>query len=262
MRSVIRVLIGVLCAAAALLIVLILDGSGIDETAGKAIATAIALSVFGLTGIAGLFLIERRPELGALAGATTLVSVVAFPWVTAALWSGNIGWRGATCITLGALALAQASMLFGSGRPEDGEAVRRLILGTAVAVCALAAMGIVDIVAEDSVFGAKLIAVVAVLYLLGNLLLPLARRSAIADAATGAAVAEAIPAAPAPQELSALDLLRHHGLELVEGPVARSGAHGHGWSASLRGPDGRLYELIEYGAPPAQPGGAESTSAS
>jgi catechol 2,3-dioxygenase-like lactoylglutathione lyase family enzyme len=40
--------------------------------------------------------------------------------------------------------------------------------------------------------------------------------------------------------------LRHHEVELEEGPVARSGGRGRGVSVYFRDPDGSLLELIAY----------------
>jgi catechol 2,3-dioxygenase-like lactoylglutathione lyase family enzyme len=40
--------------------------------------------------------------------------------------------------------------------------------------------------------------------------------------------------------------LRHHGVEVEEGPVARNGARGPGRSVYFRDPDGSLMEFISY----------------
>jgi catechol 2,3-dioxygenase-like lactoylglutathione lyase family enzyme len=45
---------------------------------------------------------------------------------------------------------------------------------------------------------------------------------------------------------SAIDHLRAHGVEIVEGPVERNGARGAGVSVYCRDPDGSLIELISY----------------
>jgi len=45
---------------------------------------------------------------------------------------------------------------------------------------------------------------------------------------------------------SAVDHLRAHGVEVVEGPVERRGARGLGISVYCRDPDGSLIELISY----------------
>ena len=42
--------------------------------------------------------------------------------------------------------------------------------------------------------------------------------------------------------------LEGHGVEVVEGPVARAGARGDGTSVYFRDPDGSLLEFIAYGS--------------
>jgi catechol 2,3-dioxygenase-like lactoylglutathione lyase family enzyme len=46
----------------------------------------------------------------------------------------------------------------------------------------------------------------------------------------------------------AVEHLRAHGVELVDGPVRRQGAAGEGLSVYFRDPDGSLLEFIAYGA--------------
>jgi catechol 2,3-dioxygenase-like lactoylglutathione lyase family enzyme len=46
---------------------------------------------------------------------------------------------------------------------------------------------------------------------------------------------------------SALEHLRSHGVEVIEGPVPRQGARGQGTSVYFHDPDGSLLELISYG---------------
>jgi catechol 2,3-dioxygenase-like lactoylglutathione lyase family enzyme len=46
---------------------------------------------------------------------------------------------------------------------------------------------------------------------------------------------------------AAVEHLRAHGVEIVEGPVPRHGAGGEGMSVYFRDPDGSLLELISYG---------------
>jgi catechol 2,3-dioxygenase-like lactoylglutathione lyase family enzyme len=50
---------------------------------------------------------------------------------------------------------------------------------------------------------------------------------------------------PGPIE-EALEHLRGHAVELVEGPVEREGGRGRGRSLYFRDPDGSLLELISY----------------
>jgi len=45
----------------------------------------------------------------------------------------------------------------------------------------------------------------------------------------------------------AVEHLRGHGVEIIEGPVPRQGARGQGTSVYFRDPDGSLLEFISYG---------------
>jgi len=47
---------------------------------------------------------------------------------------------------------------------------------------------------------------------------------------------------------SAIAHLRHHGVESIEGPVARNGRRGEGVSVHFRDHDGNLLQLISYPA--------------
>ena len=49
---------------------------------------------------------------------------------------------------------------------------------------------------------------------------------------------------------SAVEHLRGHGIEIIEGPVMRIGGRGKGMSVYFRDPDGNLLELISYAEPP------------
>jgi catechol 2,3-dioxygenase-like lactoylglutathione lyase family enzyme len=64
-----------------------------------------------------------------------------------------------------------------------------------------------------------------------------------------------VPVAPGNSDLcfvwdgtaeGAVDHLRDVGVPVEQGPVARTGAHGHGTSVYFRDPDGSLLELIAY----------------
>ncbi len=46
----------------------------------------------------------------------------------------------------------------------------------------------------------------------------------------------------------AVEHLRSHGVEIIEGPVPRQGARGQGTSVYFHDPDGSLLELISYDA--------------
>ena len=126
-RFLVRLLIGALCAAALLLIVTIGSGSELDETGGKAIATAVALAFFSLTGVAGTTLARRRPRLALFGHVTAAVALAAFVMTTAQVWNGDLagdGWRIPIDAAIFAIGTGHAALLLGSARTEDSEAVR------------------------------------------------------------------------------------------------------------------------------------------
>jgi hypothetical protein len=180
-RFLVRLLIGALCAAALLLIVTIGSGSELDETSGKAIGTAVALALFSLIGVAGTNLARRRPQLTLLGYLTATVSLFAFLAVTATVWNGDLssdgGWRIAVDATILAIGSGHASLLLGSARAEDSEAVRLVRTGVILMIAMLCLMAIVEIASPGKDIGARAFAVVAILYVLGTILLPLLRRA-------------------------------------------------------------------------------------
>ncbi len=237
LKPVFRVLIGLLCAAALLLIALIISGSGLDDTAARAIASAVGLALAALIATAGISLRERSP-LEALFGFTVIaISASAFLIGEIALWTeaGSGAWELPAVLIILALGGGHASILLGRSRAEDADAVRAVRAGVLLAIALLCLMATVEIASDGRAVDPKTFGVVAVLYLLGTLVLPLARRNA------GKQPRSASP--------SAVGVLREHGLEVVDGPVDRAGAHGRGISVSLRQADGTLVELITYDVP-------------
>ena len=237
LRAAVKFLIVVLCGAALLLIVLILSGSDVDETGIKAIASAVAVAFLSLTAAAGLNLAGRKPQLTWFGYTTVLFSLAALLGILSALWSGDSGDAEEKVVAIAAvlaLGSGHASLLLAGAKEEDPDAIRTLRLGVLLALALLCLLATIEIAFDGEDVGVQPIAVVAVLYALGTILLPLVRRGS---------------PTPSPQPntgVAAVELLRANGLVLVEGPVSRTGAHGPGRSVCLREPDGRLVELIAY----------------
>lgn len=193
-RTPAKLLIGALCAAAAVLVAVILSGSRFDNDSARAVGMAVAVAGFTLTGAAGLGLARKRPGLALIGVLTAVLSLAAFLAVSALLW-GDLGGgpdarvAGATIIL--ALAGGHLSVLLASSQAADPEGLRLLRGGVVVCLGALALMAIVELAEHGEQLDWRLIGVVAVLYVLGTLLLPVVRHAAgPADAA--------IPASPAP----------------------------------------------------------------
>jgi hypothetical protein len=78
--------IAILCGCALVAIVLILGGSGIDETSARALGTAAVLAVASLMASACLLLVRRRPELALLGFLGILIVAIAFLSCISAIW--------------------------------------------------------------------------------------------------------------------------------------------------------------------------------
>lgn len=277
LRGATKLGIGVLCVAAFALILVILSGNHLDDTSGRAIGTAVALALLSLTAIAGSHLRLRQPQLALFGVATVAVSMLAFLVVAAAIWSEDNWEPAGICLTL-ALASGHSSVLLAGVDDRDDDAVRLVRGGTLVALWLLALMLIGELLESGDNLSPQGIGVLAVLYALGTLLLPLLRRAsptpdgprevqldhlelAGADSAKtarfyadGLGIGKSVGVGsedkvclvwPGSAE-SAVTHLLSRGIETIGEPTVRSGVHGVGIGVSFRDPDGRLVELISY----------------
>jgi len=249
--------IAILCGCALVAIVLILSGSGIDETSARALGTAVALAVASLMASACLLLVRRRPELALLGFLGILLATVALLFCIGAIWdlgddSGLARPFGVSAVL--AIAAAHASLLLANARQGEADLVELVRAGALGSMAVLAILLCAEIVTRGHEVSWKAIGVFAVLYVLGTLLLPLLR-IATPSSAISAPLAPAtgsVPVAPAAGPLSterldaAIEDLRGQGFEVVAPPAPTQGAHGPALGASLRDPDGRLLELIAY----------------
>jgi hypothetical protein len=236
---IVRTMIAVLCAAALLLILLIVSGSKLDAASGKAIVTAVGFAFYSLTSMAGMGLAAKRRSMSFFGHAVAVTSAAAFLSGAVALWGGESGgiWKLPWILLVLSFGGAHASLLLKGTRDDDPDAVRNIRLGVLVTIAALCLMTILEIASKEAPIDPRAFGVLAVLYLLGTVLLPLVRRSS----------------GPRPPETrpSASDVLRGHGHVLVEGPVRRGGIHGVGSNVCLREQDGTLVEVITYDGLPA-----------
>jgi peptidoglycan/LPS O-acetylase OafA/YrhL len=238
--AVVRILIAVLCAAAFLLIVVILSGERLDDTSGKAIATALGFALFSLTAVAGTGLRESPPPLNLFGYVVAMLSVAAFLSGAIAIWSepGGDGWELPGILFVLAAGSGHAALLLKGAREDDNESVRAIRGAVLVLIATLCLMATMEISSDGGDIDPRAFGVLAVLYLLGTLLLPLARH--------GSSPAPSAPAPQGPPPASAAELLRANGHVVVEGPLTRGGIHGGGENVCLREPDGTLVELITY----------------
>jgi hypothetical protein len=187
MRSLARFLIAAACIGGLVAIALILGDSDGARTSSRALSTAVALAFFSLTGGAGLRLAGSRDELlsSSFGYLTAAVSLLAFGEVVAAFWSSDVlsgsNWKVAAETTLLAFGAGNVSLLLGSERAEDGDAVRLVRIATVGAAVLLTALALIEISSPGPDVDRKLLGVAAVAYLLGAVLLPLLRWEAGRD---------------------------------------------------------------------------------
>jgi hypothetical protein len=249
-RRLLAVPIAILCGCALVAIILILGGSGIDETSAKALGTAAALAVASLMMSACLLLVRRRPALALLGFLGILAAAIAFLFCVGAIWelgddSTNLARPFGVSAVL-AIACAHASLLLANARQGEADAVRLVRAGALGAMTLLGILLCAEIVTRGQEVSWKAIGVFAVLYVLGTLLLPLIR---IATSPGKPAATRVVPAEGAPSTLrldAAIEDLCGKGFEIVAPPAPTQGARGPALGASLRDPDGRLLELIAY----------------
>jgi hypothetical protein len=172
-------LIASLCAAATVAIAAILSESEIDETTARILGTVAALTIYSLTGLASNSLRPRRPELRRLGDLGLLSSLAGFAVAMAAIWideDSDSAWRAEGVALTITFALAHSALLLRSPDARLGDVSRRLRVATVAVTSVLAGLLVVQILASDgAALDWRLIAVVAVLFLLGNVLLPLFR---------------------------------------------------------------------------------------
>lgn len=178
-RSLLQILVALLCVGAFVLAVLVMASGRTGLTATRVLGTAIGLAVFSLAGATGVELARRRPDVALLGYLTVLAAVAAFAALLDMIWSyhvfegGNPRLLGYTLLL--ALGGSQCSLLLSHARPDDGQAIRLLRAAALLAIGALVVMGIAEIAEQGEQVGVKPMALVALVYLLGTVLIPLLR---------------------------------------------------------------------------------------
>lgn len=232
LKVAIQAAIALLCVGALALIVMIVAGADGDGVGAKALGTALTVVFFLLTATAGASLVAGRADLAWCGFLTVVLSAAALVGSVVAIWGAFKGqthsddWGRAIGIAgILALAGAHASLLLRPSYRDTTRSLRRLRNATLVLLAVLAAFVVYAIVNSGSDIDGKLVAVVAILYALCAVVLPLARR--------GAQVVGPEP----PSQVSPIDLLVEHGFVVVgEGPEAAAGV-------TLRHDDGTLIEI-------------------
>jgi hypothetical protein len=166
---------GILCGIAVIGIVGVLSDAEDGALAGKLIYVTPVLTVFSLVSLAGVLLSVRRPELAWLGYLTVVAGLAAFALIARKIWNGDgffdTGWEVPSSATLVALGLGQVSLLLGWVR-QSGP-IRLIALAASAAIATLATLGVLATAIDDFEVGARVLGVLAIVYLLGIALLPL-----------------------------------------------------------------------------------------
>lgn len=143
-----RTIVGALCATAAVAILVLLTG-GLGDTGWRILASTSAISFFGLLGVPVGMLLERgRATVFARAsGALTVLTFLLTLAVIWSDWSAGIGKTWGVLMTL-AVACAQACAVEARRRDNDEPTVSALATGSMITGAALAALGVIGILAE------------------------------------------------------------------------------------------------------------------
>jgi hypothetical protein len=177
----VRLGIALLCAAAAVLIVMILTSSRYDSESGKAFATAVAIAFVSLTITPGINLIARQPGIAHIGYLTVLAGFVALAATANLIWghsplSSPDAARTTGYTLIAAFTLGNTSALLAGYDDDDSDSVKLVRLGTVVALWALAITAIAEIHGHGQAVDPRQIGITAVLYALGAAVMPLLRR--------------------------------------------------------------------------------------
>jgi hypothetical protein len=226
-RVLLYVAIITFCGAAVASIIVILSG-GFGDTEAKILLSSFSIAAYSLAGLIATARFGRRPAflapLGLGGAALGLALTFALIWTEA---DSETLWRVTLSVMVITGAVAHANLLLGSQARRDPAA---LLLKATLAVSALlTALIVIPILAGSEPDGGywKLIAVLAVLLVLGTLVVPIVRKMSDAGAEPMA------PAPPFALSDGAGDLeLRYQGRQFriavdtngAAGPIARAWA--------------------------------------
>jgi hypothetical protein len=176
-----RIVVAALCVTALVAIVGVLSGD-FDETDARIIGTTIALVVYSSTSLAGFALLNRAmaPILGYAGIAASALGFLT--WMNL-IWSDSGfesegTWKLAFLFLVLALGAAHASLLILRQRRTDPPSVRAVVGLTLVLITVLASMLVIALLqeVEDETYY-RFLGVVAVLWVLGTILVPVLRKA-------------------------------------------------------------------------------------
>jgi hypothetical protein len=176
-RTLLNALIASLSVGAMVAIALILGGGEFDETAWRVIGSAFSLALYSVLALGAFHLARRRDDLGWLVVVQLFLAGYGFVSALVAIWGGEDTeglWQAAGVGLVLALGAAHSSLLLGAAKADETPASRFIRQATICLAALLSVLGAIGIGAGEG--SAELVAVLGVLFLLGNALLPLVRR--------------------------------------------------------------------------------------
>lgn len=183
LRSLARFAVLLLCAGAAVVLVMIFSSSRFDNPEyGKALESAVFVGFLGLPFGAGANLVVRQPGIAAFGYLTMLVVVVALLLSAGLIWVEGLTIEGVTTLErwvwytlIGALASGVASMLLAGHDGGDAVSVKLVRGMTVFALFALFVAIIEEIRVRGDRVDPYLLGALSVFFVLGILVLPLLR---------------------------------------------------------------------------------------
>jgi L-amino acid N-acyltransferase YncA len=197
----------VLCAVAvALLLITVMAiwQAMDDEDYVLALLSLLAVLYFSLGARAGQRLMMSGHDLSWVGTLTLVVTAIGFAAAQSAIWGSTDDswydnykpWEYATVLSLFTLALGHTSMLLRTAAAGDRQEIAAVRAGTIGLVLLLATLISIDVISLDDSVDPKAIGVLAVLYALGSLALPLMRRIFATESAPVTPPAAQTAAAP------------------------------------------------------------------
>jgi hypothetical protein len=177
----VQIVVGALCVAALVGIIAVTSGGDLDETSARVLASALTLAVYLLLGLGGTAM-ARSGEAWSWLGGVAVTLCAAGALFTVWLWwvidadgdDDSIAKAAGIC-ALYAVATSHGSLLLRriQKRAELGQTARYLTFGCGLL---LATLLTADILSDDGeAVDPQLLAVLAILYVLGTVVSPLLR---------------------------------------------------------------------------------------
>jgi hypothetical protein len=169
-----------LCVGAVALVALIVSGSGEsgDLVSARSVWSAVLLIFFSLVAAAGADLVRRRRRPANLLGYLTVgIAVVAFAVAAHSVWTNELFFFGidkaAGYSLLFGFTAGGASVLAATGSDRTGGDIRLARAGALLGLLALGLISVLELTFSDVEISAQVVAVAAVVFLLGTIALAL-----------------------------------------------------------------------------------------